>query len=229
MEEKAKELFDYEEENEINSAEKSGLSYYDESTVPLTTNHYLYLSGTPFRAISSGEFIEEEIFNWTYSDEQKAKLTWKGEKNPYSSLPRMVMLAYELPSNIKEISAKGEFDEFDLNEFFNAVGNGDKAIFKHKTEVQKWLDLIRGSFNETLYENLRLGSTKPPMPFSDVRLKNILTHTLWFLPNVASCYAMSNLLNEKQNVFYNDYKIIVVAGKNRNRTESFATCFRSDG
>lgn len=211
--EKAKELFDYEEENEINSAEKSGLSYYDESTVPLTTNHYLYLSGTPFRAISSGEFIEEEIFNWTYSDEQKAKLTWKGEKNPYSSLPRMVMLAYELPSNIKEISAKGEFDEFDLNEFFNAVGNGDKAIFKHKTEVQKWLDLIRGSFNETLYENLRLGSTKPPMPFSDVRLKNILTHTLWFLPNVASCYAMSNLLNEKQNVFYNDYKIIVVAGK----------------
>jgi hypothetical protein len=211
--EKAKELFDSEEENEINSADKSGLSYYDESTVPLTTNHYLYLSGTPFRAISSGEFIEEEIFNWTYSDEQKAKLTWKGEKNPYLSLPRMVMLAYELPSNIKEISAKGEFDEFDLNEFFSAVGNGDKAIFKHKTEVQKWLDLIRGSFNETLYENLRLGSSKPPMPFSDVRLKNILTHTLWFLPNVASCYAMSNLLNEKQNVFYNDYKIIVVAGK----------------
>jgi hypothetical protein len=210
---KAKELFDSEEENEINSAAKSGLSYYDESTVPLTTNHYLYLSGTPFRAISSGEFIEEEIFNWTYSDEQKAKLSWKGEKNPYLSLPRMVMLAYELPSNIKEISAKGEFDEFDLNEFFNAVGNGEKAIFKHKTEVQKWLDLIRGSFNETLYENLRLGSSKPPMPFSDVRLKNILTHTLWFLPNVASCYAMSNLLNEKQNIFYNDYKIIVVAGK----------------
>ena len=32
--------------------------------------HYLYLSGTPFRAINSGEFIEEQIFNWTYSDEQ---------------------------------------------------------------------------------------------------------------------------------------------------------------
>ena len=211
--EKAKELFDNEEDNELNSALKSGLSYYDESVVPLTTDHYLYLSGTPFRALSSGEFIEEEIFNWTYSDEQKSKVNWKGKNNPYLSLPRMVMLAYELPSNIKEISAKGEFDEFDLNEFFSATGSGDSATFKHKSEVQKWLDLIRGSFNETLYENLRMGGSKPPMPFSDVRLKNILTHTLWFLPSVSSCYAMQNLLNEKHNVFYNDYKIVVVAGK----------------
>lgn len=45
--------------------------------MPITTAHYLYLSGTPFRAISSGEFIEEQIFNWTYSDEQRAKSEWK--------------------------------------------------------------------------------------------------------------------------------------------------------
>jgi hypothetical protein len=64
--------------------------------MPITTNHYLYLSGTPFRAIGSGEFIEEQIFNWTYSDEQKAKTEWKGDKNPYSSLPRMVMLTYQM-------------------------------------------------------------------------------------------------------------------------------------
>lgn len=50
------------------------------------------------------------------------------------------------------------------------------------------------------------------MPFSDVRLLNVLSHTLWFLPNVASCYAMANLLAQKQNAFYHDYKVIVCAG-----------------
>ena len=63
--------------------------------MPITTDHYLYLSGTPFRAIADGEFIEEQIFNWTYSDEQRAKSEWVGSDNPYAALPRMVMLTYK--------------------------------------------------------------------------------------------------------------------------------------
>jgi site-specific DNA-methyltransferase (adenine-specific) len=57
-------------------------------------NKIKYLSGTPFRAIATGEFIEEQIFNWTYSDEQKAKENWhdKTLPNPYLSLPQMVMM-----------------------------------------------------------------------------------------------------------------------------------------
>ena len=50
------------------------------------------------------------------------------------------------------------------------------------------------------------------MPFSDTRLLNVLSHTFWFLPNVASCYAMYNLLQQKQNSFYHDYHINVCAG-----------------
>ena len=53
--------------------EREAIEDYDEQLMPLTTRAYLYLSGTPFRAIASGEFIEEQIFNWTYSDEQEAK------------------------------------------------------------------------------------------------------------------------------------------------------------
>lgn len=34
----------------------------------------LHLSGTPFKAIANEKFPEEAIFNWTYADEQKAKL-----------------------------------------------------------------------------------------------------------------------------------------------------------
>ena len=55
-------------------------------------------------------------------------------------------------------------------------------------------------FMVTSVDELKLGAQKPPMPYSDTRLLNVLSHTLWFLPNVASCYAMANLLAQKQNV-----------------------------
>ena len=51
------------------------------------------------------------------------------------------------------------------------------------------------------------------MPFSDSRLLGILQHTFWFLPNVASCNAMKNLLKKPQNTFFHDYEIIVCAGE----------------
>ena len=49
------------------------LSSKETEFLPITTKAYLYLSGTPFKALATGEFIEEQIFNWTYTDEQRAK------------------------------------------------------------------------------------------------------------------------------------------------------------
>ncbi len=210
--ENAKELFEAEDKKEIEFGEGEGIEDFDEDVMPITTDAYLYLSGTPFRAIASGEFIEEQIYNWTYSDEQRAKRDWKDPNNPYAALPRMVLLTYQLPDAIREIAMQGEFNEFDLNVFFSAEGVGDNAKFKYEDEVQKWLDLIRGSFLPTSVDNLKLGAQKPPMPFSDARLLNVLSHTFWFLPSVASCHAMRNLLAKKQNRFYHDYKVIVAAG-----------------
>lgn len=197
------------EQYKLNEADNA----YNETFLPITTEHYLFLSGTPFRALNSGEFIEDQIYNWTYSDEQSAKENWKGPGNPYLSLPRMVMLTYRIPESIRQIAMQGEYDEFDLNIFFSANGRGDNASFTYKNEVQKWLDLIRGSYLPASVDDLKLGQDKrPPMPYSDTRLLNVLSHTLWFLPNVASCQAMANLLAQKQNSFYHDYKITVCAG-----------------
>lgn len=209
--ENAKDLFEA-EKDEIKLLEKEGMTDFEEEIMPITTSHYLYLSGTPFRAIASGEFIEEQIYNWTYSDEQRAKTEWKGEKNPYAALPRMVLLTYQLPDEIRDIAKEGEYNEFDLNEFFAATGEGENAKFKHESEVQKWLDLIRGSGRIANRIELKLGAEKPPMPFSDARLLKILLHTFWFLPSVASCYAMRNLIAQENNQFYHDYRIIVAAG-----------------
>jgi hypothetical protein len=210
--ESAKELFEAEDKKEIEFGQGEGIQDFDEEIMPITTGGYLYLSGTPFRAIASGEFIEEQIFNWTYSDEQRSKQSWNGDGNPYASLPRMVLLTYQLPDSIREIAMQGEFNEFDLNVFFSASGFGDKAKFAYQDHVQKWLDLIRGGFLETTIDNLKLGAKRPPMPYSDTRLLNLLSHTFWFLPSVASCHAMHNLLGQKQNKFYHDYKVIVAAG-----------------
>ena len=210
--ENAKELFEAEDKKEVIFGEGEGLQDFDADIMPITTNAYLYLSGTPFRAIASGEFIEEQIFNWTYSNEQSVKENWQGAINPYAALPRMVLMTYQLPDEIREIAMQGEFDEFDLNVFFSAEGTGKKAKFIYQDEVQKWLSLIRGAFQATTVDNLKLGAKKPPMPFSDTRLLNVLSHTFWFLPSVASCHAMCNLLMKRQNKFYHDYNIIVAAG-----------------
>jgi hypothetical protein len=83
----AKELFEGEDEaeatKEVANEYGAELDVFDEALselsgsednfLPISTRAYLYLSGTPFKALATGEFIEEQIFNWTYTDEQRAK------------------------------------------------------------------------------------------------------------------------------------------------------------
>ena len=125
------------------------LSEKEVDFLPITTKAYLYLSGTPFKALATGEFIEEQIFNWTYTDEQRAKQAFAekhpGQWNPYGALPQMRLLTYQMPDELLAIANAGEFDEFDLNEFFAADGTGKEAKFKHMDDVQKWLEIIRGA------------------------------------------------------------------------------------
>lgn len=193
----------------------SELSEKETDFLPITTRAYLYLSGTPFRALTTGEFIEEQIFNWTYTDEQRAKeecaAEKPGQRNPYGALPQMRLLTYQMPDELLAIASAGEFDEFDLNEFFEASGRDVKAQFKHKSDVQKWLDIIRGGYTPKAVEHLKTG-TRPPFPYSDVRLLPYLQHSFWFLPNVAACHAMANLLTEEHNTFWHDYDVVVAAG-----------------
>src|SRR3989442_11893595 len=175
----AKELFEGEEEAVAKKETKleytSGLEDVNEDLgvlseketefLPITTRAYLYLSGTPFKALATGEFIEEQIFNWTYTDEQRAKEEFAakhpGKASPYGALPHMRLLTYQMPDELLAIASDGEFDELDLNAFFEASGTGAKAQFKHKSDVQKWLDIIRGGYAPKAVEHLKTG-TRPP-------------------------------------------------------------------
>lgn len=225
----AKELFegedDLEAKKEVANEFGAELNVFDEALselsgtetnfLPISTKAYLYLSGTPFKALATGEFIEEQIFNWTYTDEQRAKQAFSKKYpdkwNPYSALPEMRLLTYQMPDEIVALARQGEFDEFDLNAFFEASGSGKSAAFKHKDDVQKWLDIIRGAYMPTQIDAMKMGK-RPPFPYSDTRLLPYMQHSFWFLPNVAACHAMANLISEKQNVYWHDYKVLTVAG-----------------
>ncbi|MGO2748079.1 GIY-YIG nuclease family protein [Microbacterium sp.] len=222
----AKELFEgeddakKEEKIEFSAAEETFAEELEErgsdedAFVPIQASAYLYLSGTPFKVLNEGRFIEEQIFNWTYTDEQRAKAQFAAqhpdEPNPYASLPEMRLLTYQMPEELLAIASQGEFDEFDLNAFFEAKGAGDEAEFVHKDDVQKWLDIIRGNYAPTQLDALKAG-TRPPFPYSDTRLLPYLQHSLWMLPRTASCAAMANLLAEPQNAFWHDYTVVNVS------------------
>ena len=84
------------------------LSEKETEFLPIATKAYLYLSGTPFKALATGEFIEEQIFNWTYTDEQRAKEEFAaknaGKWNPYGALPQMRLLTYRMPEELLAVA-----------------------------------------------------------------------------------------------------------------------------
>lgn len=183
-----------------------------ETAMPLDVRHYLYLSGTPFRALTEGEFLEDQVYNWTYSDEQRAKTEWKHPKtNPYAALPQMILLAYEMPEALKEV-ALNNHSEFSLTEFFRTKRDDNgTAKFIHEHEVQKWLDVLRGQDITGLWANVS-NLNRPPLPYEDTNLLRALQHTVWYLPSVDACTAMCGLLTATHNTFYRDYQIVVAAG-----------------
>lgn len=198
---------------------------WDDEDIPITGRHFLYLSGTPFRALATGEFMENQIFNWTYQDEQERKEAVGG---PYLEMPTMVMMTYQMPQDLGAMIEQWDMDGFDLNEFFRAEvvrdregANGCKAggvakgrgvaTFVHEKAVQKWLDIIRGK--TPIYgDSSSPLNEHPPLPFEDTRLLDLCAHTMWFLPNVASCDAMEALLRRPANGFYQTYQIINCSG-----------------
>ena len=209
----AKDFYDKETAKE---AELDKEEEIDRDTFPLEVNNYLYLSGTPFRAVATGEFMENQIYNWTYSDEQRAKENWgNNDNNPYLELPQIVLMTYQLPEKVREVAIKGERDGFDLSEFFRAkeIEEKGKKVYKfeYENQVQQWLNIIRGS--DQIYAPIvGQDNTRPPIPFEDARLLAYLNHTFWFLPSVASCKAMAEMLKRPNNVFYHDYTVVISAG-----------------
>jgi hypothetical protein len=175
----------------------------------LSTRFHLHLSGTPFKAITNGEYAEDQVFNWTYIDEQRAKRACEasGGPNPYAELPRMEMFTYSMGDAAGEWADDGEFDGFDLNTYFKAKKVGDDFVFDHPDYVASFLDLVRGKkqISSAIIENV-----KPPFPYEAARFRDAVRHSVWYMPDVAACEAMADLL--RSDTFFSTYEIYVAAG-----------------
>ena len=166
----------------------------------------LNLSGTPFKAVASGKFADDQIFNWTYADEQEAKADWpvdSEKNNPYAALPKLNLYSYQMSRMITDKVDKGaDIDgdsvdfAFDLNEFFDTNESGK---FVHEKDVKKWLDTL---------------SANEKYPFSTPELRTELKHTFWLLNRVASAKALEKLL--KKHPVFENYYIVLAAGDGKN-------------
>lgn len=162
----------------------------------------LYLSGTPFKAIASGEFDDRQIFNWSYADEQEAKECWDDDShNPYQEMPRLNLFTYRMSDIVREKLKRGmDLDEdgtidyaFDLNEFFKTKDDGK---FEHEPQVRKFLQAL---------------TTGEKFPFATEELRKEMAHTFWLLNRVDSAKALAKLLREEGSGF-EDYEVVVAAG-----------------
>ena len=173
----------------------------------IARKHTLYLSGTPFKQIASEQFRAEQIYNWSYADEQAAKESWPedADYNPYETLPRLNMFTYQLGNMVYDQALRGadlSDDDgsvdyaFDLNEFFST---NDSGRFVHEAEVKKFLLSL---FTHEKY------------PFSTPELRRELSHTMWYLDRIASVDALIRLMRNDADLkpLFAEYEIIKAAG-----------------
>ncbi len=181
----------------------------------LSSRCFLYLSGTPFRALTEGEFNEDAIFNWTYPDEQAAKAAWDddltkdSDRNPYRELPQMQMFTYALAEVASAAIDQGADGLFDLSGFFSAKKVGAEYQFEDPKRVGEFLNMLRGRLTQSATEKL-LNNFKPPFPYSDDRFTDAVGHSVWFLPTVASAHAMKAALEAHPH--FKDFLVHVAAG-----------------
>jgi len=181
--------------------------------------HYLYLSGTPFRAITNGEFTEDATFNWTYVDEQAAKEQWDDSRgrNPYLELPKMEMYAYEIAPGASSWAEDGEFSGFSLSEYFKAERQGSgrgkprtgDCVFENPARVSEFLETLRGKLSEQTKVQIISGQ-KPPFPYESPAFTEQIRHSVWYLPDVASCFAMCDMLDA--HPYFSGFEVVVAAG-----------------
>src|SRR5699024_7738372 len=172
----------------------------------ITRSHTLHLSGTPFKALASGKFSEEQIFNWTYLDEQTAQQEWNNdaEENPYTQLPTLNLLTYQVSRMVTDRLAIGVALEedaanidytFDLGEFFSTKNNG---FFTYESDVIRFLDTL---------------TTNEKYPFSTPELRDEIRHSFWLLDRVDSAKALAKLL--RNHPVFKDYTVVLAAGDGR--------------
>jgi len=189
----------------------------------ITCRYRLDLSGTPFRMLNDGEYEDDNVFHWSYIDEQTARSKEIEERGvedarkngQYFWLPPMHIHTFKPGAATVALSKLYTEDEgFTAAKFFKAEFSAEKTTtFYYEADVKAFLDELcmpraRGLGHNVYYEV----SGMSPRRGNDAPSSHQLRHAFWFLPGVNECKAMAALL--KKHVFFSSFKIVVAAGDN---------------
>lgn len=154
----------------------------------------LSLSGTPFKAILDGKYVSNEVFTWTYLEEQvKRKIEKESgwESNIYRSLPEFEIYLCK-------------YEESIISKFL-----------KFYKEEEKVTNLKLFSNEKLVYDFLDWIKMCPSMN------SRITTHMFWYLPQVINCDTIEKVIST--HPFWKDYVVVNASGnsiKDLNTTKS---------
>lgn len=181
----------------------------------IKTDKTICLSGTPFKALAKGEFTDDNTYTYSYFDEQKKKYPVEDNNltvNPdYAMFPDMKIFGYNMsalfPDLIQNCMSNDKIlkkNYFSLNEFFKTERDSNYALgdkFVYENAVRYWLDIIKGR-----------SPRGDNFPYINPEMLKANHDTLWLMPTVSSCIALTELL--KKDVYFSNYQIINLSDKN---------------
>lgn len=144
----------------------------------------------------------------------------KDGHNPYVDLPQMRMYAYEMGAGATAWAEDGEFNGFNLSEYFKAskadpTSKSTKIetgtyVFNEETRVSEFLEMLRGKLTEQMKVQLIGSGKKAPFPYESPDFTDAITHSVWYMADVASCFAMRDML--EAHPYFKGFVIHVAAG-----------------
>lgn len=158
----------------------------------LNSKFELHLSGTPFKALKMGKFDENQIYHWSYMDEQLAKKNWNYSNgpNPYEYMPtlNLILMKYD-----KEFMAEWN------KQYTEEEKPTMPKIFAKKNLASLFMDKFVSRGGILMQDDYDIN------------------HGFYLLPDVASCNMAENVM--RKNPKFDGFEIINVAGGGVNRIE----------
>jgi hypothetical protein len=186
----------------------------------LSYEKIIYVSGTAMKDLATGKFDEDQVYNWTYIDEQEQKqkelkLKEKNEDGyyPHIDMPTMHFYKMDLSPDAKRLAQDREL-------FTKEQG----VSFKKLIDVDKNGKLVNEELAKILIEQI-LNPTKYG-PLYSIRNQGVtgtnLDHTFWVMAkSVEGIKAFANLMNEMKKTYrwMQDYEIIPATGELNNNID----------
>lgn len=166
----------------------------------LNVDKTLVMSGTPIKLLMGGVYDEDQIYTWSYVDEQKKRNIEKADNwstEVYRWLPVMHLYTYKLSDMTEPDSTfYSEEEGLTLNKFF---GSNDGINLNNDAAVERWLDNLGVVNTRKFHSPLMLNNAK-------------LNHMYWYLSGVNNVKALASKLRNHPS--FKKYIILAAADDN---------------